>query len=111
MLKVAKIRAMALGENQIPSFVIDIISPNDKAKMVQEKLKNYREAGVQVIWQIYPHIEEVNVCLGTNSTTCQGNKICSAKPALKAFQLPAKAIFKKPTTHSSTTQSDSSKPL
>jgi len=92
-----QIIAMALGENQIPAFVIEIISSNDKAKTVQEKLKNYRAAGVQVIWQIYPHIEEVNVCLSTDSTTCQGNKICSAKPVLKAFKLPAKGIFKKPT--------------
>ncbi len=90
-----QIIAMGQGINQIPAFVIEIISPNDKAKTVQEKLKNYREAGVQVVWQIYPHLEEVNVCLASNSITCEGDKICSAAPVLPIYQFPTKAIFKK----------------
>lgn len=91
-----QIALMAKGENQVPAFVIEIISPSDKAKSVQEKLKNYRDAGVQVIWQIYLHLEEVNICLKDSSITCSGDKICTAAPALPAFQLAAKDIFHKP---------------
>jgi len=50
-----QIITMGKGENQIPKFVIEIISKNDTARAVQGKLKNYRDADVQVIWQIYLH--------------------------------------------------------
>ena len=88
--------AMAKGEHQIPNFVIEIISKNDKAREVQGKLKNYRDAGVQVIWQIYPHLEQVNVCLKETITICSGDMICSAVPVLPPFQLAAKEIFSRP---------------
>lgn len=87
---------MAHGQNQVPNFVIEIISNNDKARKLQAKMKNYRDAGVEVIWLIYPNVEEVIVCRGDKMEVCHGDKLCTADPAIPAFSLPTKTLFEKP---------------
>jgi Uma2 family endonuclease len=91
-----QIARMAYGGNGVPAFLIEIILTNDAANLVQQKMKNYRDAGVSVIWQIYPELQEVHVYHGEGSTICSGEKICSAAPALPDFALSANDIFKKP---------------
>lgn len=88
--------AMAHGKNQVPNFVIEIISNNDKARKLQAKMKNYRDAGVAVVWLIYPNVEEVVVCQGDKMEVCSGKKVCTAAPAIPVFAIQAKAIFEKP---------------
>jgi len=87
---------MAHGQNQVPNFVIEIISNNDKARKLQAKMKNYRDAGVEVIWLIYPNVEEVIVCRGDKMEVCHGDKLCTAAPAIPDFSLPTKTLFEKP---------------
>ena len=91
-----QVARMAYGENQVPAFVIEIISTNDAANLVQQKMKNYRDAGVAVVWQIYPELQEVHVYRGESSTICSGEKMCSAAPVLPGFAISANDIFKKP---------------
>ena len=87
---------MAQGENIVPRFVVEVISTNDQMIKVQDKMRNYREAGVPVIWQIFPPLEEVHVYQGRNMTICKGDDLCSATAAIPDFILPAKDVFKKP---------------
>lgn len=87
---------MAYGENQVPAFVIEIISSNDQINKVQKKMKNYRDAGVEVVWQIFPELLEVNVFHGSKMTTLSGDEVCPAAPALPEFALKVSDIFKKP---------------
>lgn len=93
----AQIARTAHGENQVPQFVIEVISKNDKIQKTQRKVQDYHGAGVQVIWQLLPELEEVNVYHGNNIMICRGEAICSAAPVLPDFELPASAIFQKPT--------------
>ena len=86
---------MAYGENQVPAFVIEIISSNDQINKVQKKMKNYRDAGVEVIWQIFPELLEVNVFHSSKMTTLSGDEVCPATPALPEFSLKLSDIFKK----------------
>ncbi len=86
----------AFGENQVPQFVIEIISTNDKANKIQRKIQDYRKAGVQVIWHIYPELEEVHVYRGTQMNICMAEDLCSAAPVLPDFALAPNAVFKKP---------------
>lgn len=86
------------GVIEIPAFVIEVVSGNDLAQKLAEKMKIYREAGVQVVWQIYPEQQEVHVYTGPdleNMTVCAGEKICSAAPVLPGFAFPANAVFTK----------------
>lgn len=44
-----QISQTARGENQVPQFVIEVISKNDKIQKTQRKVQDYHRAGVQVI--------------------------------------------------------------
>ncbi|MCK6691307.1 MAG: Uma2 family endonuclease [Thermoanaerobaculia bacterium] len=86
------------GVIEIPAFVIEVVSGNDLAQKLADKMIVYREAGVQVVWQIFPNQQEVHVYAGPkleNMTVCAGEKICSAAPALPGFVFPVNAVFKK----------------
>ncbi len=37
-----------------PDLAVEVVSPNDLAEDVEEKLTDYRKAGVPIIWVIYP---------------------------------------------------------
>ena len=85
------------GAIEVPAFVIEVISNHDAAAKLTDKMEDYRKAGVQVAWHIYPKIKQVHVYSGKNlrqSVVCSGDEICSAAPVLPAFELPAKDVFK-----------------
>ena len=89
----------AYGENQVPQFVIEVISSNDQLNAVADKMGNYRSAGVQVVWLILPNRREVQVFAGEKlkrMSVCTEDDICSAAPALPAFEMTANEIFRKP---------------
>ncbi|HMQ50211.1 MAG TPA: Uma2 family endonuclease [Saprospiraceae bacterium] len=44
---------------EIPAFVIEVISSNDQINRVKHKLNDYRNAGVQVVWRIFPAYKQV----------------------------------------------------
>ncbi len=85
------------GAIEVPAFVIEVISNHDAAAKLTDKMQDYRKAGIQVAWHIYPKIKEIHVYSGENlrqSVVCTGDDICSAAPVLPAFELPAKDVFK-----------------
>ena len=85
------------GAIEVPAFVIEVISNHDAAAKLTVKMQDYRKAGIQVAWHIYPKIKEIHVYSGENlrsSVVCTGDDICSAAPVLPAFELPAKDVFK-----------------
>jgi Uma2 family endonuclease len=43
------------GELRIaPDLAVEVVSPNDLAEAVQEKVADYLKAGVRLIWLVYP---------------------------------------------------------
>lgn len=45
----------AAGHSRVaPDLVVEVISPNDLAVAVQQKIGDYRSAGVPLIWVVYP---------------------------------------------------------
>ena len=87
--------SMSQGHNQVPKWVIEIISKIDNINRVTKKLQNYRAAEVAVIWHIFPDLAEVHVYQGDNMTILTGDKICSASPVLSAFEISVNDLFKK----------------
>lgn len=77
-----------------PDFVIEVISKNDQMLKVQDKMSDYRKAGVKVIWHIFPKQQEVHVYHGKKMTVCIGDDLCSASPVIDGFVLPVKDVFK-----------------
>lgn len=87
----------AHGEEQIPEFVVEVISNNDLLTDLEDKLMDYWQAGVKVVWLIYPKQEVVYVhTMGKETARCQGDEVCSAAPVLPEFSMPAASIFVKP---------------
>ena len=89
----------AHGENQVPLFIGEIISSKDQINKVTLKMQNYRAAGVQVVWHLFPEYEEVHVYSGqnlTNMVVCKGEDICTAASVIPDFSLTVSTIFKKP---------------
>ncbi len=90
--------SLANGNNDVPAFVIEIISTNDTQEKMSDKMADYRAAGVQVVWHILPTSKEVHVYKGNNlkeMTIYSGDEICSAAPVLPDFEMSVNDILKK----------------
>lgn len=88
---------MSNGQPQIPEFAIEILSPSDRQIKVVGKLREYFDAGVKVVWHIYPDFETVYVYFSTEDVMiCKGETLCSADIVVKGFNIKAKAVFQKP---------------
>ncbi len=87
----------ANGGHPISEFMIEVVSPTDKIYDYASKLEDYKEAGVKVVWLIFPHIEKIYVYEGKTMTICGGKDICSASPILPDFAIAVEDVFKKPT--------------
>jgi Uma2 family endonuclease len=47
-----------------PDLAVEVVSPNDAAYDLEEKLADYRSAGVPLIWVVYPNRRTVQVYAG-----------------------------------------------
>lgn len=80
----------------LPSFVIEVISDTDGINRVNDKLVEYFEVGVAVVWHILPKQQMVYVYTSpVDVVICQGESVCSAAPAVPEFQMTAQSIFAK----------------
>lgn len=98
-LSTRQIAAAASGENQVPGFVIEVISGNDQINRVHSKMRDYENAGVKVVWHVFPELQTVHVYGGDHldaMTVCRSEDVCSAAPVLPEFALPVNAILAKP---------------
>lgn len=86
----------AYGGHPISEFMIEVVSPTDKIYDYASKLKDYKAAGVKVVWLIFPHVEQVYVYEGKTLTIQSGNDICTASPVLPNFEITAADVFQKP---------------
>lgn len=85
---------MKQGEDEVPTFVIEVISGNDKANKVEAKIIEYFKAGVGVLWLIYPDNQTVQVYTSLKQAQiCTDDDICSAKPVLEDFEISVNEIF------------------
>ncbi len=82
------------GEKIISAFMVEIISENDQVNPLQEKVEEYFQAGVKVVWLIYPNFERVDVYTSpVDVKICKDEALCSAEPVIPGFVLPAKEVF------------------
>lgn len=95
----AQILAAAKGQNQIPAFVIEVISPTDNINRVTRKVREYFEAGVQVVWHIFPELQEVHVFdNASRMNIARGGERCSAEAVIPGFVMAAEDVFELPGT-------------
>jgi Uma2 family endonuclease len=82
------------SDESVSPFVIEIVSPTDKAQDVEDKRLEYFEAGVKVVWQIYPKTKSVHIYTApTDVRICTGDRVCDATPVLPDFEITAQEVF------------------
>lgn len=85
---------MRKGKKFNTSFAIEIISPNDKLGDIEDKIKDYFDAKVVLVWYISPENQQIYVYTSaTEVTICKGNDVCSADPILPDFSFKVKDLF------------------
>ncbi|MFO0851773.1 MAG: Uma2 family endonuclease [Gemmataceae bacterium] len=45
----------------LPDLCVEVVSPTDRAEELREKVEEYFEAGVRLVWVIYPRVQVVDV--------------------------------------------------
>ncbi|WP_305951916.1 Uma2 family endonuclease [Emticicia oligotrophica] len=82
------------GEDEIPEFVVEILSETDNVNKVEEKVAEYFKAGVKIVWNIYQESKVVYVYTSRKRVTiCTDDDICSANPVLPEFEISVNQIF------------------
>lgn len=84
------------GDDSLSKFAIEIISPTDNFNRVFDKVDEYFEAGMEVLWHILPAQKAVHVFYSPDMMTVfTGEKQVSAAPVLADFKMTVNEIFKK----------------
>lgn len=78
----------------VPGFIIEIISPSNSSIEVEQKIKDYFNSGVKVIWYIFPTLKEVKVYTSMkNVNICMGQDICDVGEVIPELQMTVDEIF------------------
>jgi Uma2 family endonuclease len=77
-----------------PELVIEVVSPNDVAADVNEKVREYLAAGVLLIWVVYPEPRSIDVyrASANNSQLSEVDEL-SGEDVVPGFSLPVREIF------------------
>jgi Uma2 family endonuclease len=82
------------GDLSVCAFVVEIVSKNDQINDVNEKLQEYFENGVRVVWVIFPKLKKVEVHRSKRAVDhCFDDDLCSAAPALPDFEIRVNELF------------------
>lgn len=83
----------------VPDLAVEVISPSDLAEDLVKKIEEYFQAGILVVWVIYPQVRLVHIYHSltqihglTEGDTLEGGTV------LPGFQLPLKDLFLAPLT-------------
>ncbi len=79
-----------------PDFVIEVASPSDEISVLQEKMREYVQAGLRLGWLIIPASTQVEVYTPSEVGVLESPATLSADPVLPGFTLELALIWKPP---------------
>ncbi|MGE0599276.1 MAG: Uma2 family endonuclease [Dehalococcoidia bacterium] len=78
----------------IPDLVVEVVSPGDEAEDLEQKLDEYREAGIPLIWVIYPVTRRAQVLgAGRPRIELEPDGILDGQDVLPGFTCSLKELF------------------
>ncbi len=78
----------------VPDLVLEVLSPTDTPEAVQDKIQEWLEAGVQVVWVADPEQRTITVYRADGSIeTLTENDTLTGEPVLPGFRLPVSEVF------------------
>jgi Uma2 family endonuclease len=79
-----------------PDLAVEIVSPGDSAKDVQEKVETWLAHGTLAVLVIYPNSQSVVLWQGSGATRLHGDDVVDLDPALPGFRCPVRDLFPPP---------------
>ncbi|MDR3636491.1 MAG: Uma2 family endonuclease [Isosphaeraceae bacterium] len=80
-----------------PDLVAEVVSPNDLAYEIDEKVEDYLEAGVRLVWVVHPLLRMIRVHRADGSITVLSEREnLTGEDVILGFVCPVAALF--PTT-------------
>jgi Uma2 family endonuclease len=77
-----------------PDLAVEVKSPSDRRRDIEEKLGHYRNAGVPLVWWVFPEDRRVEVYrLGELVATLGEGDVLDGENVLPGFTLPVSEIF------------------
>jgi Uma2 family endonuclease len=77
-----------------PIIAVEVLSPNDKQKDIDEAIEEYLDCGVKVVWVVDPADETVTVYRpGRPPELFNATQELSGEPELPGFRCPVSEIF------------------
>jgi Uma2 family endonuclease len=77
----------------VPDLAVEVVSPNDRATEVREKVHEYLDAGVTTVWVIYLQRREADIWNRGRTATAGVDTLTA--DCLPGFSLPVEAVFPK----------------
>jgi Uma2 family endonuclease len=85
------------GENPVrvqPDFAIEVLSPDDRAGSVLERVEFYIRAGTRLLWIVDPELESITVYRpGEGPQIARAGSELDARPVLRDFRLNVADLF------------------
>lgn len=77
-----------------PSLVIEVVSPGNTAAEIRRRIRDYVDAGVPLVWIIWPTDQSVSVYAGTvNSTELHADDTLDGGDVLPGFSVKVADLF------------------
>lgn len=102
-VSVIRVERLSIAEAQreghvtmAPDVAVEVISPNDVASEVQEKVEDYLQAGVALLWVIYPESKTVYVYHRGNVKVLHEHDELSGEELLPGFSCRIAELFRPP---------------
>ena len=77
-----------------PDLAVEVVSPNDSAEELEEKLRDYRKAGVPLVWVIYPELRAAKVLRRDGPPgELEEADVLSGEDVIRGFRCPLREIL------------------
>ena len=78
-----------------PDLAVEVVSPNDTAADVREKVADYLSAGTRLVWLVYPRVRTVTIyrANGTVEERTVGQSL-DGEDVVPGFSIPVERIFR-----------------
>ncbi len=86
-------QALADYVSVAPDLVVEVVSPNDKADEIEQKVREWLNFGVAVVWVVYPTSRRVHIHSGDQSRILDADDMIDGGEALPGFEAPVSAFF------------------
>lgn len=79
----------------VPDLAVEVVSPGDEAKEIEEKVKHYLRSGVRMVWVMYPSVKSIIVRKPTEIKELSQDDELSGEDVLPGFSVKVSDIFPK----------------